>query len=951
MKNVFLNKGIDIYNFLSYDKNTRQKIIQFIKEKYNFIPKQNNNILEQIKENKHKINNEIKEKHLTYYNNINRFASSEEIKNDIINFNFVDKRIELLKNSYFLNGFDKNLSYIHKKITEIMYLFMKNLYYYPSNGDIKLLITENIDTLNFITSKDDYKYLEECRIKFNNLTENNTRNINKKFKIKYYGPIGKSGYAKMTRNIIKSLNSNIDIYFEPLQFHNFNINSISDEDYLLSELSKNIINDYSYVVIHSTPECWVPIAKYEKLLNPKCKIYCISVWELEILPSKWLKYIHYADKISVPSEFSAISFKKEFKDVDIIHHPIFIENTKIELCKINKIKKKYNYVFYNISEWTNRKGIDDLIISFDKLNLKDCALYIKTFGDINEKEARNFLIKYNKNNNIFIDYDNVSDNYINCIHECGDCYVSLTKTEGHGIGACEAVLHNNNVIITNYSGHLDYLKNIDLIDYHLIPSSFCSVWSEKHKNCNFLPHCKNFDLFIPYLHKWAQPHIDHTVELMKINYLTRKKGNKKSKGFIEKNFNLKITNKKFYKSIKTTKLKSFNKNLILKSFNKLENIELQNYYFTWNLHKKRILILSAGNIGNVGDQYINDNITNFFNDDYEVINIVDNCFIDKNYNLILSKDFNDNIVLLSFDFLIIGGGGIFRKNKSSSIFKYTDICIEQNIPYYIIGIGFQDNNYNDYSKVLNNANFISVRSITDYTIAEKMLVSNSCLYCFPDLGYINNFLIEPEENNRKYLAIIPTETWANPLKHNCIKDYINKNKDLTVIFINFGGYETNDIYNIEHENIINGIKINCDFNINNKEQRDYTIIDIYKILSETKILITGRYHGTILGKLAKIPIIETFNYNNHKFNADIISNYNLLSPETLHNLSLEQLKYTKILIDNNIVFNYKKWSSDDRNKYIIECNKLSNLDITLLQNWSNYTLEKYFKFYNLEKPL
>jgi glycosyltransferase involved in cell wall biosynthesis len=54
--------------------------------------------------------------------------------------------------------------------------------------------------------------------------------------------------------------------------------------------------------------------------------------------------------------------------------------------------------------------------------------------------------------------------------EC-DCYISLHRAEGLGLGPLESMLLGKPVILTNYSGSTDYANedNSCLVDYKLIP--------------------------------------------------------------------------------------------------------------------------------------------------------------------------------------------------------------------------------------------------------------------------------------------------------------------------------------------------------------------------------------------------------------------------------------------------------------------------------------------------
>jgi glycosyltransferase involved in cell wall biosynthesis len=59
---------------------------------------------------------------------------------------------------------------------------------------------------------------------------------------------------------------------------------------------------------------------------------------------------------------------------------------------------------------------------------------------------------------------------LSLMSEC-DCYISLHRAEGLGLGPMEAMLLGKPVIVTNYSGNTDYAKpdNACLVDFSLIP--------------------------------------------------------------------------------------------------------------------------------------------------------------------------------------------------------------------------------------------------------------------------------------------------------------------------------------------------------------------------------------------------------------------------------------------------------------------------------------------------
>jgi hypothetical protein len=80
---------------------------------------------------------------------------------------------------------------------------------------------------------------------------------------------------------------------------------------------------------------------------------------------------------------------------------------------------------------------------------------------------------------------------------CCDCFASLHRAEGFGRGAGEAMFLGRLALATGWSGNLDYMNatNSLLVDYRLVP-----VGADEY------PHGDG--------QSWAEPNVDHAVELL-----------------------------------------------------------------------------------------------------------------------------------------------------------------------------------------------------------------------------------------------------------------------------------------------------------------------------------------------------------------------------------------------------------------------------------------------------
>jgi glycosyltransferase involved in cell wall biosynthesis len=86
------------------------------------------------------------------------------------------------------------------------------------------------------------------------------------------------------------------------------------------------------------------------------------------------------------------------------------------------------------------------------------------------------------------------------LHKIGDCFVSLARTEGWGLGAFEAARLGNPVVMTGYGGQLDFLdpEFTYLVDYKMVAVNE-PEWAENYKSSS----C------------WAEPDLEHAVHLMR----------------------------------------------------------------------------------------------------------------------------------------------------------------------------------------------------------------------------------------------------------------------------------------------------------------------------------------------------------------------------------------------------------------------------------------------------
>ncbi|MFH1728359.1 MAG: glycosyltransferase family 1 protein [Pseudomonadota bacterium] len=302
--------------------------------------------------------------------------------------------------------------------------------------------------------------------------------------IKYISFCENNGYGNSAKAYIKGLlNYGVNVSWMPLRMGKQKKLGLEKSEMYRSEYEgfEEQINrklDYDTVIVHTVPE-YFPLLKK---LEPNKKIIGYTVWETDKIPLTWETLLEIPDLLFVPSQFT----KKVFIEsgvktpITLIPHVADISSTSSAFLS----KSDEQFTFYCIESYTNRKAIWDLVSVYCQTFSKrdNVILIIKTSKTDFTKAsifrrkhyARNAIKKIQKKfiqaPAIKVIDEELSDEEIHSLHKKGDCYISLTRSEGFGLSPFNACLHGNPVIITGWGGQLAYLGQDYplLINYNLI---------------------------------------------------------------------------------------------------------------------------------------------------------------------------------------------------------------------------------------------------------------------------------------------------------------------------------------------------------------------------------------------------------------------------------------------------------------------------------------------------
>lgn len=333
-------------------------------------------------------------------------------------------------------------------------------------------------------------------------------------KVLYISQNNHSGYSYAARNYIyQLLEDGYDVQWDISKFGNSSYLPCNQyEQKVFDCINKNI--DYDAVIIHHVPDVWRDIVN---TIPRGKKIYGLTVWETNKLHGDWIQFINNGgvDEIIVPSFFNESVFKNSGinKKINVWYHDVFpftsnkkvnIKNLldKFYLYKNGKYSKNSHYlksildkntVYYNISQYNERKNLDQIIKAFcTKFKSTDnVCLFVKTFfkeftdsqTEMLKYKFNNILKRFDDSPPIIFCFDDLNDDEVNCIHEFGDVYFTLNRGEGFGLCTYTAKKIGNKVICGKFGAEKEFLGDDDmLLDYSLTDTFNMEVYHNWYQN-------------------------------------------------------------------------------------------------------------------------------------------------------------------------------------------------------------------------------------------------------------------------------------------------------------------------------------------------------------------------------------------------------------------------------------------------------------------------------------
>jgi glycosyltransferase involved in cell wall biosynthesis len=301
--------------------------------------------------------------------------------------------------------------------------------------------------------------------------------------IKYISYLDNTGYAIAAQMLLSALcGAGLNLTWVPLtkvnsRYAPVNTECIESGNKLLDELYRKDI-EYDIVIIHAVPVDYGVFLNEEKSLDKK--VYGHTVWETDKLPKSWVSILNQLDGVIVPSGWNLQTFIKSGVTVPVVTLPHLSQyEGQLPLTRSNFLQgiDPATFVFYTIAEWSERKIIHEQIRTYMRTFQKtdNVCLIVKTsktnFTSLRRSRhswfrkrhqplmplIKQLYRKYRNSAGLLFITDSLSENEMKQLHARGNCYLSLCRSEGWGLGAYEAAWFGKPVIMTAFGGQLEFL--------------------------------------------------------------------------------------------------------------------------------------------------------------------------------------------------------------------------------------------------------------------------------------------------------------------------------------------------------------------------------------------------------------------------------------------------------------------------------------------------------------
>lgn len=209
---------------------------------------------------------------------------------------------------------------------------------------------------------------------------------------------------------------------------------------------------------------------------------CFTMWETDLLPVRFARWISQYDEVLVPCTHNIAVFGEHHPKVNYV--PLGVDT---EWWSPLPRPESKAFRFHAAGSLWQRKGLDKVVEAFNKLNLPDAELHIKAAPHAMDVPSGDL------GKNVFLHRQWMDREQQRDWFNLADCFVAPARGEGFGLIPLQAIALGIPTIVSKSSGQEQFS--------HLATS----IVSSRKEHC-FMGG------------RWDEPNLDHLVQLMKLHY-------------------------------------------------------------------------------------------------------------------------------------------------------------------------------------------------------------------------------------------------------------------------------------------------------------------------------------------------------------------------------------------------------------------------------------------------
>ncbi len=201
-------------------------------------------------------------------------------------------------------------------------------------------------------------------------------------------------------------------------------------------------------------------------------------WELPELPDEWLKEFEFTDEVWGATRFICDAVSRKTSAPVVYMPPVvsLAESAGLSRAQLGLPEDRYLFLaMFDTNSVLQRKNPLAVLRAFKSAFASSSEKRVGLVMKFNNPDYRQPLLQSvveeiaGREDVVLVDRIMPRNEVTSLIEHC-DCFVSLHRSEGFGMGPAEAMTLEKPVIVTNWSGNVDYMTpdNSIGIDYELV---------------------------------------------------------------------------------------------------------------------------------------------------------------------------------------------------------------------------------------------------------------------------------------------------------------------------------------------------------------------------------------------------------------------------------------------------------------------------------------------------